>query len=242
MTEEEILNQPITRLTFLRLTAQSYNRMQDILGPLLISVKAFASRSCELATVNEMEMDLNERDSEFVKTAKTFILNLRKVGEIKPFQRAWVPPGHRLVGFATSFDGGALGYGTVTHSLAAPIEPMHGNLRRNVCAAKSRISKRNIPAHETLAAPLGGESMSAILDSLKFDYADMPLIIHFLSDSTCFLSLMNPMLEIRNTLFKNAVNSFREKLLSISAHFKQALISVEYVKTDCNPEDAVTNL
>ena len=78
LTDAEILAQPITRLTFLRLTAQSYNRMQDILGPLIISVKALASRSCELAGLKEMDLNLATRDEDFVKTARIFILNLRK--------------------------------------------------------------------------------------------------------------------------------------------------------------------
>ena len=50
-----------------------------------------------------MELNLDTRDEEFVKTARIFILNLRKVGDIEPFRRAWIPRGYRLIGFAVGW-------------------------------------------------------------------------------------------------------------------------------------------
>ena len=79
MSEEEVLNLPITRMTFLRLSAQTYNKLANVLGPLMFSTKVLSSRACELASVNELNEDLAERDPEFVIFCRQFILNLRNV-------------------------------------------------------------------------------------------------------------------------------------------------------------------
>ena len=55
MTDAEILEMKIKRLTFLRLAAQTYSRLGNLLGPLITCIKALASRSCELANINELE-------------------------------------------------------------------------------------------------------------------------------------------------------------------------------------------
>ena len=97
MTKEEVLKLPITRMTFLRLSAQTYNKLANILGPLMFSTKVLSSRVCELASVNELNVDLYDRDPEFVNFCRQFILNLRNVEEILPFPRCWTPCGYELM-------------------------------------------------------------------------------------------------------------------------------------------------
>ena len=94
MEVTEIMNMQITRMTFLRLSAQTYSRLGNLLGPLITAIKILASRSCELAGINESEVDLKDRDEEFVTFAKEFIVNLRKVKQIRPFARCWVKRNH----------------------------------------------------------------------------------------------------------------------------------------------------
>ena len=94
MAIEDIMKAPLSRRTFLRLTAQGYNKMQNLLGPLITSTKGLASRSCELASTDELELDLIERDPEFVNFARKFIVNLKRVNNIVPFRRAWIPSKH----------------------------------------------------------------------------------------------------------------------------------------------------
>jgi hypothetical protein len=106
-----------------------------------MSTKALSSRSCELAGLDELKEDLEDRDPEFVKYARKYIINLKKTDTIVPFPRCWVPPNHELVGFITSLDGGKIGYGTSVHSLAGKEGQ---NLLRNLCITRSKISKRNI--------------------------------------------------------------------------------------------------
>ena len=78
MTDQDIMKAPLSRLTFLRLTAHGYNKMQNLLGPLITSTKTLASRSCELASTNELEIDLSERDPEFINFARLFIIILKE--------------------------------------------------------------------------------------------------------------------------------------------------------------------
>ena len=105
MSEEEVLKLPITRMTFLRLSAQTYNKLANQLGPLMFSTKVLSSRAFELASVNELNVDLYDRDPDFVNFCRQFIMSLRKVEDILPFPRCWTPSGYELMGFITSLDG-----------------------------------------------------------------------------------------------------------------------------------------
>ena len=87
MTDAEILEMKIMKLTFLRLAAQTYSRLGNLLGPLITCIKALASHSCELANINELEEDLSGRDKDFVDWARVFIVNLKKIKDVKPFRR-----------------------------------------------------------------------------------------------------------------------------------------------------------
>ena len=125
-------------MVFLRLSAQTYSKLANLLGPLIMSTKALNSRSCELAGLDELEEDLEDRDPEFVRYARKYIINLKKTDTIVPFPRCWVPPNHELIGIITSMDGGKIGYGTSVHSLAGK---ENQDLLRNLCITRSKISK-----------------------------------------------------------------------------------------------------
>ena len=98
-------------MTFLRLSAQTYRRLGNLLGPLITGIKILASRSCELAGIHELEEDLSSRDESFVEFARGFIINLKKVKEIRPFARCWVRKGYQLLGFLLYLDGGKVALG-----------------------------------------------------------------------------------------------------------------------------------
>ena len=240
MSDEEIAVVPITRLIIMRLAAQSYNRLQDILGPLTTSIKSLVSRSCELASTEEMSLDLESRDPSFCGVVRKFIMNLRKIDCIRPFRRAWVPLGYTLTGFVIPFDGGKVGYGANVYSIAA--DGKDGTLDRSLCSTRSRVSKRNTVAHEAQAAPLGVDTATTIMSPLTYDYGDQPLEVFFLSDSTCVLSLLNPLLDIRNTLLANAAYTFIDKMSDLSTRFPEATLSIGYLPGENNPADYVSKL
>ena len=66
MEDELIMKMKITRLLFLRLSAQTYCRLGNLIGPIITCIKALSSRACEIAGVHELELDLEERDLDFV--------------------------------------------------------------------------------------------------------------------------------------------------------------------------------
>ena len=110
-----------------------------------------SSRSCELATVDELEEDLEERDPEFVRFSRQFIQNLQKVDRIVPFLRAWVPEFRCLVGFLVSLDGGKAGYGSTIHALAGKEEANQEGLCENQHLAgkvKKKVINRSDPTRD----------------------------------------------------------------------------------------------
>ena len=73
MEISEIMKMKITRMTFLRLSTQTYSRQGNLLGPLITAIKILASRSCKLAGIHELEVDLNDRDEPFIVFAKEYL-------------------------------------------------------------------------------------------------------------------------------------------------------------------------
>ena len=147
MDDELIMKLKITRLLFLRLSAQTYCRLGNLIGPLITCIKALSSRACEIAGVHELELDLEERDPAFVYWSRIFIKNLKHIKEILPFRRSWVPENHHLLGFLVYSDGGKIGLGTAIYALSSKNDD---TVEKALCIANGRLSKRNIVAHEVL--------------------------------------------------------------------------------------------
>merc|ERR1711888_205233 len=141
MEVSEIMNMKITRMTFLRLSAQTYLRLGNLLGPLITAIKILASRSCELAGVHELEVDLEDRDKEFDKFAREFIVNLKNVKHIRPFAWCWVKHNHKLLGFLVNHDGGRPGLGSWLYAISTEDDE---HIEKALCLADGRLSKRNI--------------------------------------------------------------------------------------------------
>ena len=115
-------------------------------------------------------------------------------------------------------------------------------LVRSLAVTRSKISKRNIVSHECLAGNLGAEALIIILQPLLFDYWDAPIKLPFKFDSTCFLCMLNPGLELKSMLLSNAIESFKEELVKISIQFPEATITVGHFSGELNPADSLTKL
>ena len=96
-------------------------------------------------------MDLKDRDEEFVKFAKEFIVNLKKVKQIRPFARCWVKRNHKLLGFLIYLDGGRPGLGSCLYAISTE-DGEH--IEKALCLANG-----NVVAHEILSKVLGGEDL-----------------------------------------------------------------------------------
>ena len=155
----------------------------------MVACKILASRACELATVEEMEVDLRARDFEFVKLCQAFILCMRKAGKIIPFERCWIPLGYKLLGFVTSIDGAKCGYGTTIHVLGEKESSGEEDtgLRRRLVMTDSKICKRTVPSNEALAGKLGSEALFTLLQPLLYDHGGAGLFSHSRVTAHAFL-------------------------------------------------------
>ena len=94
----------ITRLTLSRLLPQCYDRTGFLLGPIILALKIFLSRVCEIIEYNHHETEISTVDDELGQMILKFLLQL-KISEIKPFPRAWVKRDQNLEGFVIARDG-----------------------------------------------------------------------------------------------------------------------------------------
>ena len=121
-------------------------------------------------------------------------------------------------------------------------EDEENELLRSLAITRSKISKRNVVSHEVLAGKLSAEGLYSLLQPLVFDFWNKPLLLPFKIDSTCFLAMLNPQLEMKSMLLSNAVESFKAELMKISIQFPQALVTVGHILGSLNPADSLTKL
>ena len=88
----------ITRLTLSTLLPQCYDRTGFLLGPIILALKIFLSRVCEIIEYNHHETEISKVDDELGHMILKFLLQL-KVSDIMPFPRAWLKIDHNLEGF-----------------------------------------------------------------------------------------------------------------------------------------------
>ena len=69
-----------------RVLAQLYESRGIFLSPLVMELNIFLSRSCELATSAELDLDLSEKDTEFSMLFRDYLLHiLDHIDDIEPF-------------------------------------------------------------------------------------------------------------------------------------------------------------
>ena len=68
-----LLEEKVTRRLLSCLCAQSYVRLGVLMSCMSIGLRILTSRSCELADISVLDLDLNLRDPDFVQVAKKFL-------------------------------------------------------------------------------------------------------------------------------------------------------------------------
>ena len=70
---------------------------------------------------------------------------------------------------------------------------------------------------------LGSEALFTLLQPLLYNHGGASLLLPFKSDSSCFLAMLNPQVELKIILLQNAVEAFRDDLRRISIAFPKAI-------------------
>ena len=83
---------------------------------------------------------------------------LPQIKNLKPFKKEAVPKGAEVTGFDGYGDGGAPGYAGNWYIISKDEQATYANMISN----KSKVSKRTVPANETLARPLQMDMMKEL--------------------------------------------------------------------------------
>ena len=95
--------------------------------------------------------------------------------------------------------------------------------------------ERNIVCHEYLSGKLRTDGLYTLLQPLLYYIRDHELNLFFLFDSTCTLAMLNPVLDLKNMLINNAIQSFKEGVSRISIQFPNANIMIGHLSAAENP-------
>ena len=146
----------ITRRFLSRLCAQSYDRLGIFMSCITTGLKILTSRSCELASITEMDIDLEEKDADFVKVVGNFLKNLKLVHTILPLHQWICGRGEEIIGIGSTCDGGVPAFGCVNYLICRNTSTKEKISK--ICCSKSKISKRSVPANEALARMLQADT------------------------------------------------------------------------------------
>ena len=89
---------PDVHLILSKLLPQCYDRTGFLLGPIILALKIFLSRVCEIIDYSHHETTIAKVDEELGNMILKFLSQL-KISQIKPFPRAWVKMDFNLGGF-----------------------------------------------------------------------------------------------------------------------------------------------
>ena len=177
--------QHVTRLVLVlsRVTPQLYDPYAHI-GILKAQGKMVLSRSCQIASIHQMDTPLAELDEAFAKQALSWLREVEKIKELNPIKRALIQGEEILIGLTSHVDGGVAGYGAVVY---VTVKTALDNLKLTniVFLYKSRVSRRNVVLQECLSKCLGIQTMllGALPLSERWELQDMSLIFVIATDS-----------------------------------------------------------
>ena len=78
-------------------------------------LKILTSRSCELASITEMDLELDQKDADFVKVTKNFLKNLQLVHTILPLPQWTCGEVEKIIAIGSTCDGGIPAFGCVNY-------------------------------------------------------------------------------------------------------------------------------
>ena len=112
-------------------------------------LKILTSRSCELASITKLDLDLVQRNPDFVKVTKNFLKNLQLVHTILPLPQWTCAETDEIIAVGSTCDGSIPGFGCVNYLICQNMSTKKKTSR--ICCSKSKVSKRTVPANEALA-------------------------------------------------------------------------------------------
>ena len=242
LDETDLDNCKITRRHLMRLCSQLHDYTERHIGPVKSSMKLLVSRSCDIVDAANIDKPLDNFDESFAITCKTFIKNLQKMKDLKPYKRYTIPSGYKLNHLVVTRDGGGGGFAATVHFVSklepGKIGPMWHSY---IMAAKSKISKRSPQANELLATYLAALLIKLVLSGLtelnteKFD-------IYCPGDSVCVSSFYDKRKQIKNVLVRNAVESCKSALDDVVNIFPLCKIRYTWLAATFNVSDVMTKL
>ena len=128
----------VTRRLLPRICAQSYDRLGIFMSCITTGLKILTCHSCELASINEMDLDLKEKDADFVRVTKNFLQNLQLVHTILPLPQWTCGEGEEIIGIGSTCDGGVPAFGCVNYLICQNISTKEKTSK--ICCSKSKIS------------------------------------------------------------------------------------------------------
>ena len=241
--DQEIDVTDINRLVLSRLVPQLYDPLGNHLGPLKAQGKMLLSRACQIASTSHMETPLISLDESFGKQCYDWILDLKKLRELKPHQRALIRGDEKLWGLTAHTDGGSAGFGTSIF-VSVHDAPESDSLKHRILGSKSRVSRRSIPCHEALSKPLGLEVMLSLAKPLstRDEFEDASLTFVVANDSVCTALLFKPGLMIRNMLLKNCVDAAIRTALDFNGLFPLCTVVFTWIPGAINCADPLTKI
>ena len=97
------------------------------------------SRSCDIADISELDLDVAQRDPEFIQLAKKFLKNLKLNKTILPLPQGICKDGEDIVSIVSTCDGGIPGFGNIGYLVCEDVVTQEK--RSNIACSKWKISK-----------------------------------------------------------------------------------------------------
>ena len=178
-------------------------------------LKILTSRSCELASITEMDVDLREKDADFVKVVRNFLKNLKLVHSILPLPQWICCSKEEIIGIGSTCDGGVPAFGCVNYLICRNTSSKER--RSKICCSKSKISKRSVPANEALARMLQADTTKSVAKVLsrRIEIVNKEVEIYLMGDSSCVAALFSPTITIKNILLRNIVVTVKQRIREI---------------------------
>ena len=113
---------------------QSFDINRVFLGPLKTSLKILLSRSCDITSFQEKDLDTATRALPLVSDVKTLIQEIANL-KISPWQRCIIPENNNLTTIIVDCNGSTMAFSAIIYLLSSP--PDEGTKASNLAIASS---------------------------------------------------------------------------------------------------------
>ena len=240
LTAENISTAVLDKSVIARVSAQSFEYLNCLIGPVQSCLRILFSMVCKV--LKDWVTPLHLVDKELDTQVRSILYSLVDLpSRINSIPRCIIKPGFKLRRICVSSDAGKPALGCTYHLVTFN---SNGSTNSSLCYTKSKIHHYSLPEGEFCGIVVGVKTLAEVLsfDCVTRNIGDSPIEVIMVTDSLCSANSLSPNKIHKETRPRNYSHIVYRQSAELCLKFPGMSISYTHLRGTKIPADVLTKL